>query len=455
MAGMDDKTFPGMEHVTKAGEGGVGPSEAGHQDPAAPARVVSPRRAQVQMRYCALDELLPADHPARTVWQVAGTLDLSAFAAPIKAREGSAGRSAIDPKLLVALWLYATMDNIASGRKLAELCQSHVAYQWLCGEVNVNYHTLNDFRVGHAQALDALFTQVLGRLMHAGLVKIHRVSQDGLRVRASAGSSSFKRQEKLQTCLREAKEHLADLDRLRDESPQQAEARSEALRIAAAEDRVRRIDQAIAACQEQDAHKKERQSNPKRRAAPSRGSTTDADARRMKMADGGFRPAYNIQVASDTASRAIVAVQATNSGGDALLLEPMRREIERRTGQTPGEQLADGGYVSLNNVDRATQEQVTLYMPVPEPQKEGQNPFAPRRGDTEAVAAWRQRMGKPESQAIYQERMSTSETINADLRTWRGLGKLAVRSLGKVQCLALWSALTYNLMHFPAAFLAG
>ncbi|MGN6366770.1 MAG: IS1182 family transposase [Phycisphaerae bacterium] len=451
---MDDKTLPGMEHVTGAGKGGSGVSDADHQDPAA-ARVISPERSRVQMRCCSLDELVPLDHPARMVWQVTGNLDLSAFEAPIKAREGSAGRSAIDPRLLVALWLYATMDNVASGRKLAELCQSHVAYQWLCGEVNVNYHTLNDFRVGHAQALDALFTQVLGRLMNAGLVRVQRISQDGLRVRASAGSSSFKRQEKLESCLREAKEHLRDLDRLRDESPQQAEARSEALRIAAAEDRVRRINEAIAACQEQDTQKKARQSNPKKREAPSRGSTTDADARRMKMADGGFRPAYNLQVASDTESRAIVAVQATNSGGDALLLEPMRREIERRTGQTPVEQLADGGYVSLNNVDQAAQEQVTLYMPVPEPQKEGQNPFEPRRGDSEAVAAWRTRMGEAQSQAIYQERMSTSETINADLRTWRALGKLAVRGLGKVQCLALWSALTYNLMHFAGAFLAG
>jgi transposase len=422
-----------------------------HQGQAS-ARVNSPERWQLQMRCCNLEDLLPPDHPARTVWEVAGTLELSAFAAPIKAREHTAGRTAIDPKLLVALWLYASMDNVASGRKLAELCESHAAYQWLCGGVSVNYHTLNDFRVGHAAALDALFTQVLGRLMHAGLVKIHRISQDGLRVRASAGSGSFKRREKLDRCLQEARGHLADLQHLRDESPVQGNQRSEASRMAAAEARVRRIREALVACDDVDSRKK-RQKNRKRREAPTRASTTDPDARRMKMADGGFRPAYNLQIASDPESRAVLAVQATNIGGDAVLLAPMREEVLRRTGEKPLQQLADGGYVSLDNVDQAAREDVTLFMPAPE--QEGQNPFEPRKGDSPPVAQWRQRMGQAESQTIYRQRMSTSETINAELRTWRGLGKLAVRGLNKVQCIALWSALTYNIMHFAAALVQG
>jgi transposase len=446
---MSTDVFPGMEYA-KEPAAGVEVHRVSDK-----ARVVSPERAQVQMRYGCLEDLLPSDHPARTIWEVTGALDLSAFSAPIKSREHGAGRSAIDPRLLVALWLYASLDNVASGRRLAELCDAHAAYQWLCGGVSVNYHTLNDFRVDHQQALDALFAQVLGKLMHAGLVKIHRVSQDGLRVRASAGSSSFKPREKLEKCLAEAQAHLADLARLRDESPAATSARLEDLRMRQAEDRVRRVKEALSACQEVAWHKQERQSNLKKRQAPSLGSTTDADARRMKMADGGFRPAYNVQIASDPESRAIVAIQATNRGGDALLLAPMREEVARVTGHKPAEQLADGGYVSLDNVDQAAAERVTLFMPVPKPVDPNQDRFAARKTDSDAVAQWRARMAQPASQAIYQQRLSTSETVNADLRTWRGLGRFVVRGLNKVQCAALWAALTYNIMHFAGALLRG
>jgi transposase len=410
-------------------------------------RLRVPQRTQAAMRYGSLDDLLPSDHPVRLIWQLVGTLDLSAFAAPIKAREHSAGRAASDPRLLVSLWLWASLDNVYSGRELAALCQEHLAYQWLCGEVPLNYHTLNDFRVGHGAALDALFTQILGRLMQQGLVQVQRITQDGLRVRASAGTGSFKRSAKLQVCLREAQAHLADLQRRREEDPT-ASTRRQAAQQAAAQARLTRVQQAVAAWQDVAAHKQERQSNPTKRATPTRASTTDPDARKMKMANGGFNPAYNVQVASDPESRAIVGVQATNGGGDAVLSEPMRRQIQAQTGQTVREQILDGGYVSLAVVERAAPAQVTLYMPVPEAQKEGQERFAPRPYDSAAVAAWRVRMGTPEGQTIYGLRAQTCETINADIRTWRGLGRFLVRGLAKVQCAALWSALAYNVLHF-------
>jgi transposase len=375
---------------------------------------------------------------------------LSAFTAPIRAREHGAGRAATDPRLLVCLWLQASLDNVASGRDLAQRCQDDVTYQWLCGDVSVNYHTLNDFRVTHGPALDHLFTQVLGRLTQQGLVQVQRITQDGLRVRASAGSSSFKRKPKLEACLAQAQAHLADLERLRQAEPAAASRRQAAVR-AAAEGRVARVGQALAAWQEVDQNKQERQSNKAKRAAPTRASITDPDARRMKMANGGFNPAYNVQVASDPASRAIVEVQVSNAGGDAVLSEPMTRQIQQRTGQSVREQIVDGGYVSQAVLDRA--QDVTFYMPVPEAQKEGQDRFAPRPRDSAAVAAWRVRMGAPEGQALYKLRAQTAETINADLRTWRGLGRFLVRGLAKVQCVALWAALTYNLMHFGRALL--
>jgi hypothetical protein len=222
---------------------------------------------------------------------------------------------------------------------------------------------------------------------------------------------------------------------------------------AAAEDRLTRVQRALEACQQVADDKQQNQTNAHKRQAPARASTTDPDARRMKMANGGFNPAYNLQVASDPESRAIVEVQVTNKGGDAVLSEPMRQQIQARTRQTVTEQVIDGGYVSLEVLDRAAAEGVTLYMPVPEPQKEGQDRFAPRPRDSAAVAQWRVRMGTPEAQAIYKQRASTSETVNADLRTWRGLSRFMVRGLRKVQCVALWSALMYNLMHFATQLL--
>ena len=220
-----------------------------------------------------------------------------------------------------------------------------------------------------------------------------------------------------------------------------------------AEDRLTRVQRALEACQQVADDKQQNQDNPQKRQAPARASTTDPDARRMKMANGGFNPAYNVQVASDPQSRAIVGVQVSNKGGDAVLSEPMREQIQTRTGQSVTEQIIDGGYVSLEVLNRSQADGVTIYMPVPQRQKEGQDRFVPRPRDSAAVAQWRVRMGTLEAQELYKQRASTSETINADLRTWRGLSRFMVRGLRKVQCVALWSALMYNLMHFASQLL--
>ena len=172
----------------------------------------------------------------------------------------------------------------------------------------------------------------------------------------------------------------------------------------------------------------------------------------MKMPDGGFRPAYNVQLACDTSSRAIVGVDVTNSGSDKAQSAPMREQVERRTGQTVAEHLLDGGYVRLEDIERATAAGTTVYAP-PQTSSPEINPCLVRPGDSPAVAAWRERMGLAEGQRIYRERASTCETINGDLRTYRGLGRLLVRGLSKVRSLALWSALAYNVLHFGRAMM--
>jgi transposase len=430
------------------------PSSSGQAVPPAEPRLRRPDRKQVLMRPCSLEELLPEGHQVRTLWAVVERLDLSAFYAPLKARGEQPGRAATDPALLVAVLLWGATQGVGSARELGRLCGEHDAYRWLCGGVSVNYHTLSDFRTDHAAALDELFTQVLAMLMERKLVSVKRISQDGMRVRASAGGGSFKREEKLVEALAAAKAQVEALKR-QAEQPENDDrsARQRAARERAARERVERVEAALGQMPELKAIKEKH--NGKKSDQPPRASVTDAEARKMKMADGGFRQAYNVQLAADTGSRAIVGVEVSNLGTDQPQSEPMRQQVEDRTRRTGGdveEHLMDGGFIKMEAIERAEAEGVKVYAP-PKKTKDVDDPFAPQPRDTEATAAWRQRMGTPEGQAVYKLRASTSETVNADLRTYRGLGRFLVRGLVKARCVALWSALAYNLMHFGTALL--
>jgi transposase len=388
-----------------------------------------------------LDALLPDDHLARLLWQAVETLDLSAFAADLKVVEGGPGRAAADPAVLVALWLFATTQGVTSARALARLCVEHLAYLWLCGGVTVNYHTLSDFRVQHAAALDGLMTQVLGRLRHAGLIAFEQVAQDGIRVRASAGAASFHRQVTLEKALAEARTLLADLQagtQAPGETP--PTARQQAARERAARERVARVQAALAGIPAAQAAKK-----PDERGA-ARVSTTDAEARVMKMGDGGFRPAFNIELAADTAHQVIVGLAVTSSGSDAGQAEPMVEQVtERADGQVPRQWAMDGSFATGAAIETLTAAGVEVLAPVQTPKDPQRDPHQPRPGDSAAVAAWRVRMGTTAAKLDYKQRAATIECVNAKARMLHGLTLLRVRGLPKVTCIARWVALAHNL----------
>lgn len=404
-------------------------------------RVQRAVRNQVEFRPSCLEDQLPDEHRARSVWEAVEQLDLSGFYGGIGAREGSAGRPAIDPKILIALWLYATIEGVGSARDVARLCELHAAYRWICGGVGVNHHTLSDFRVGHAQALDELMTQILGALMHEGLVRMRRVAQDGMKVRASAGAASFRRSPSLKDCLREAREQVQNVKGQLHSAGGSATARVQAARQRAAQERSARVKKAL---RELRKVRESKENAQERKAA--RTSTTDAEARVMKMADGGWRPAYNVQLATDVESRVIVGVTVTNKGNDMGQIEPMLAEIGRRTERLPQELLVDGGYRSLASIENAESSGVKVYAPLPERRPNGSEPGQPKPSDGPGVAGWRKRMGTDRARAIYKDRAATAERTNADLRCRRGLGDLPVRGLGKVMSVALWSAIAFNLM---------
>lgn len=425
-------------------------------------RLRVPERMQVVWKAECVDDLLPAEHPARTVWAVVCTLGLTAFHEPIKARDGEPGRDATDPRVLVALWLYASLRGIGSARELARLCGESRPYRWLCGELGLNHRLLSDFRTGHGAALDQLFSDVIATLVKKGLVKVRRISQDGLRVRASAGSSSFRRGSTLKKLQEEAAEHVRQLRALLDDPEQSAawSARKKAAKERAARERQRRIEAAAALIpklqqrQAKSAKRLSKKQQTEQQTEP-RASTTDSEASRMKMGDGGYRPAVNVQFACDTESRAIVGVDVTNEGVDYEQSEPMRQQVEQRTGQKVAEHLYDGGYVKTETIERADQQGVTIYAPPKPPKNKDQrgDEFVPRAGDSAAIKQWRARMGSAEGKQIYKQRASTSETTNAHMRRGGGLTQLTVRGLKKARCAALWPALAYNLMLFAGALL--
>lgn len=427
----------------------VAPVEA---SAAEPPRLRVPDRAQALLMPIEIEALLPPEHPARTIWALVCRWDLSKFLNDIRARGSDPGRAATDPRLLLALWLYASTENVAKGRELERLCSQHDAYRWLCGGVSVNYHSLNDFRTALPEALDDVLTQMLAVLTKAKVVRLERIIQDGTRVRAGAGARSFKRRKTLEDHLQKARAHVATLRELGDDAKLSAQQR--AGRQRAAREKVERLEHALdELAKVEDA--KAKQKNKPTKENPARASTTDPEARFMRMPDGGTRPGYNVQFSCDPHSRVVVGVDVTNNGSDSGQAGPMRQQVQERTGQTVREHVVDGGYAKLEEVDQAAAAEVKLFMPVPQPRKEGVDPHAPKPGDSPAVIEWRQRMATDEAKAIMPQRSSTIETVNAETKTQRGMHSVLVRGLAKVKCLALLAALAYNVVHCAEHLLQG
>lgn len=418
-----------------------------------------------------LDQIIEPDHPARAVWQFTEGLDLSALYDRIRAREHTRGRSPIDPRLLVALWLYAILYGVVSARRLAELCQHHNAFQWLAGGVSVNHHTLADFLVDDVAFVEQLFKHSLDVLAKEGLVDLQRVGQDGMRVRASAGAASFHRQATLERIIQDAQTKLQKVQQQWQAKLQQKQVDDSTERVTeqevaddeialpslpgeatraqlaaqkrAAEEAIERAKQALARLPELEAKKDAKDKQE------ARVSSTDPQATVMKMADGGFRPAYNFEYCTTSGNKVIVGVEVVTVGSDQGQLPPMLDQVENRCGDRPEEAMVDGGFVKLADIDTVQTPEgekagCKVYAPVPKPKKDNVDRYAPHPGDSKEVAEWRQRMSTDEAKEIYKERAATAELVNAQARN-RGLIRLLVRGAQKVKAIALWFAVVHNM----------
>jgi transposase len=422
------------------------PEQPAPERPLGKPRLLEPMRDQVELRSMDIDSLIGEDHPARLIWAYVGQLDLRELENAIKAREGTPGHPAITPRLLLALWLYATSEGVGSARALARLCQCHDAYRWLVGGVSVNYHTLSDFRVGHGALLDRLLAENVATLAACGLIDLDKLAQDGVRVRASAGAASYRRRARLEDHLARAHAVVEQLKREVDDDPAASNLRIRAARDRAARERVERVAAALKTLGAVEAQRERRQKtnhNQTKKQKEPRASTTDPKVRTMKMADGGFRPAWNVQVVTVAETPIVVGVKPSTVGSDRGLLRPILETIRKRFNRLPQCHLADGGYAAADHIEWAHREGVAVYCP-PTRSKHGGDPCQPKRGDGPGVLAWRSRMASTEGKAQYRRR-AICECVHARWRNWN-LIRLNVRGEAKVTAVMLWHALANNIL---------
>lgn len=408
------------------------------------ARTQRPERTQVQMQLLALEHLVEADHRVRLVWQYVESLDLSEFYASFKATSDTVGRSPIDPQILLALWLYATLEGIGSARKIAKRTTDTIPFIWICGGVSVNYHTLADFRSSNGDLFENLMIQSIAVLIDQDLIPLDTIAQDGMRVRASAGTSSMRRKPSLEKLLKKTQDHC---ERLKNQAESDdLSKRQNAARQRAAEEKARRVKQAIEELKRINAGREKYN----RTTEKTRSSTTDPEARRMKMANGGFNPAFNVQFATDGECRVIVGVDITNSGGDGGLMSAMHEKIVTDYGRVPKEYLVDGPYATREDITQLELAGTEVLAPIPmksKMEKKGTDPHARQSRDTDEMFAFRKRMATQASKDRFKLRPSIAEFPNADCRN-RGLQQFVVRGLKRAKGQAMLHVHAYNFMRF-------
>lgn len=464
-----------------------------------------------QMCLCPIDveNLIDQDHPARLIWEFIGQLDLSQFHQEIRAFEGEAGRSALDPQLLISLWIYGYSQGIGTAREISRLCDYHPAFQWLTGMQAVNYHTLSDFRISHKEKLDDLFKQILAVLQSHGIVDLKRVFHDGSKIKANASSSSFHRKETIQANLQLAEDVMKQLET---EDCQQQSKRSEAAR----ENAARRIKETL-----QKALDEFKKLPPKTtRNHQIRVSQTDPDARKMILAGGGYAPAYNAQLTTEGKNGFIVAAQIAQCSSDSQQLQPAIEKVIENTAEIPQQVVADSGFANKKNIVKLSQHGVQIIGPllpqsstVEQLEKRGIDPgfgkdafqFDPqnneyicpagktlpyassRRGkasiehsyraaaidcgscpfkikccgkmkraqrllirieDLPEVASFKKAMETEESKKIYKQRAQFAEFPIAWIKEKFGLRRFHVRGQDKTLMELLWASLTFNVLWF-------
>jgi transposase len=422
-------------------------------------RIRQAERNQTGFELVDLESLVVDDHPVRAVWSFVEGLDLQWFYDRIKARGETPGRPATDPRILLALWLYATADGVGSARALARLCEHHTIYRWVCGGVGVNHTLLSEFRLDSGEFLDGLLTRSLAALMKEGLVTLEEVITDGTKIRASASRSSMRRRQTLTELEEKARARVAELKQELETDSAAGERRLSKRRLSAAEDRARRVAAALAK-HPTTAPKVEKDQSKGDEPPPTSGksgknpkeervSTTDPDAPLMRMADGAVRPAYNVQVAS--ACGFVVAIEPVQRRNDRGLAPMVVAQVQQRCSKLPDRLLADTGAMTAADIGTLAQTHPSMQVFSPPPaRKDASKPESKARyernraAEPQCLKEWRTRMDSEEGQAVYKRRSNT-EHVHARLKN-RGFDRMVLRGLAKIRIACLLHAVTHNIM---------
>jgi transposase len=402
-------------------------------------KLVRAVRDDLQMHAGTLDDMVAPEHVVRDVWRFAEKLDLSELLDAIRSREGKGGAPAFDPRVLLCLWLYATVDGVGSARRLSRLCEEHVVYRWIAGGLSINHHTLSDFRSCNGPLVERLLVASVAMLAQDGLVDLGAmtVAHDSTRVRACAGINSMRGRPALEEALAAARERLESLAR-QGEGEEERRTRLEAARERAAGERVQRLQEALGVMEEMEGRARER--TDRKQQAP-RVSTTDPQAGWQRMANGGKNVAHNVQFTTETGTRAIVAVQVSPVASDTGTLAPAMQNLERVQGALPARVLADRGFFKYEDIGKLERRGCLVSMPDLYPG----STYARAHGDYRPeIAAWRERMTDDEEKRMYRLRASTVEWSNACVRR-QGLQQLTVRGRVRVLAVALLHALAHNM----------
>lgn len=413
-------------------------------------RIHTAQRNQYEMRTFVLEDIIPKDHLAREVWSYTEKLDFSIALSGIQSVAGSAGRPAIDPKILFALWMLATLKGINSSRVIAEYILEHDAFKWICGGVEVCHHTISDFRTKHFDQLNSLLTQSVAVLAVSGIICLDEISEDGMRVRASAGADSFRREGTLEFNLQLANMYLDDLNEEARLNPNNCRTRLAAGEQRAAKEKAQRIKAAIQNLHElrndkENAAIKNRKKFDEKDAEKVRASFTDPEARVMKMACGGFRPAYNVQFASTKIGKGIVCVDVVSKGSDSGLASTLIKQFQERYEINPKIWVADTGFDLHLEAESIKEEfDCVVYSPIRYKKPEKVSKKKLQSIDYLAREKMRALMETEEAREIYSQRSETAEFVNAQTRNM-GFQQFVVRGLLKVNCMALLYAIAHNM----------
>ena len=414
-------------------------------------RIIGPDRAQLCWEMVDLDSQLPDDHRARLVWAFVQGLDLSEFYDRIKARDEIAGRPATDPQVVLAVWLYATMEGIGSARAIDRLCQQHAAYRWLCGGAPINHDLLATFRRENAASLDRLLSQSLTGLIAEKLITLEELMIDGTKVRARAGRGSMSKRKRLERIEKAVAERIAELKNEVDTDPAEPERRRKQRALQAAEERARRVERAhqklTELVQEQTERAKTHAKQEAEKGEP-KVSVSDPEARLMRLTDGATAPAWNVQVA--TADGFIVAVDPTDRRNDGGLAPGLVEVITERCGRVPQRLLADTRAMPQDDIVKLAEHypSMTVYSPPPPEHAEVsaeslRKRHWTRRHEAPAIQAWRARMASEDGQQTYRRRKLT-ERAHGIIKN-RGMARFLVHGREKVRAVCLLQALALNL----------